>query len=303
MADEGVGSVPIFVVDAFTNKAFSGNPAAVCLLGSKQQSDEVLQNIAKEMNLSETAFILEKSEKENYRTGSCFGLRWFTPTCEVPLCGHATLASAAILFNFAGNSNTQLTFETLSGNLLARKEGGLICLDLPLNNSCPVADEDQAKLAHLIKAVVGDLAVEDVEYSKTTKKLLLCLKPSVTREDLENLTPDLQAMMSSKSSRDVRGVIVTLQGTVSNGCLDANGTAYDFYSRYFAPWVGIPEDPVTGSAHTVLASFWSARLDKKDLFARQCSSRGGELRIHVRQDNRVDIAGQTVIVLQGSLRL
>jgi len=255
------------------------------------------------MNLSETAFILEKSEKENYRTGSCFGLRWFTPTCEVPLCGHATLASAAILFNFAGNSNTQLTFETLSGNLLARKEGGLICLDLPLNNSCPVADEDQAKLAYLIKAVVGDLAVEDVEYSKTTKKLLLCLKPSVTREDLENLTPDLQAMMSAKSSRDVRGVIVTLQGTVSNGCLDANGTAYDFYSRYFAPWVGIPEDPVTGSAHTVLASFWSSRLNKKDLFARQCSSRGGELRIHVRQDNRVDIAGQTVIVLQGSLRL
>lgn len=163
--------------------------------------------------------------------------------------------------------------------------------------------EDQAKLAHLIKAVVGDLAVEDVEYSKTTKKLLLCLKPSVTREDLENLTPDLQAMMSAKSSRDVRGVIVTLQGTVSNGCLDANGTAYDFYSRYFAPWVGIPEDPVTGSAHTVLASFWSSRLNKKDFFARQCSSRGGELRIHVRQDNRVDISGQTVIVLQGSLRL
>lgn len=109
--------------------------------------------------------------------------------------------------------------------------------------------------------------------------------------------------MSAKSSRDVRGVIVTLQGTVSNGCLDANGTAYDFYSRYFAPWVGIPEDPVTGSAHTVLASFWSSRLNKKDLFARQCSSRGGELRIHVRQDNRVDIAGKTVIVLQGSLRL
>jgi len=292
--------LPMFVVDAFTNKPFGGNPAAVCLVGTNQLSDEVLQKIAKEMNLSETAFILEKNELDTYSRGSCFGLRWFTPTCEVPLCGHATLASAAVLFNSKGNPSNEVTFETLSGNLVARKEGSSICLDLPLNACEPMTDVDQT-ISRLIKTVVGELGVKEVEYSKTTKKLLLCLQPSLTRKDLESLSPDYRAMMSAHSSGVVRGVIVTLQGTGSNGCVDSSGRVYDFVSRYFAPWVGIPEDPVTGSAHTVLASYWSSRLQKEDLYARQCSSRGGELTINVRRDNRVDIAGQAVQVLQGSL--
>ncbi|KAL9962654.1 hypothetical protein ACROYT_G031775 [Oculina patagonica] len=301
MADERNG-LRIFVIDAFTDKPFGGNPAAVCLVGSKELNDDTLQKIAKEMNLSETAFILEKNKHDTYSKGSCFGLRWFTPKCEVPLCGHATLASAAVLFNSLGNPNTELTFETLSGNLMARRQGSSICLDLPLNNSETLHEEDQT-ITRLIKTVVGELGVKEVEYSKTTKKLLLCLEPSLTREDLENLSPDFQAMMDAHSSGVVRGVIVTLQGTGSNGCVDSCGTVYDFVSRYFAPWVGIPEDPVTGSAHTVLASYWSSRLQKNDFYARQCSSRGGELRIHVRQDNRVDVAGQAVLVLQGSLHL
>ncbi|XP_078355031.1 phenazine biosynthesis-like domain-containing protein isoform X1 [Oculina patagonica] len=122
MADEG-NVLRIFVVDAFTAKPFGGNPAAVCLVGSKELRDDILQNIAKEMNSSTTAFILEKNKHDTYSKGSCFGLPWFTPTCELPLCGHATLASATVLFNSLGNPNTELTFETFSGNLMARRQG------------------------------------------------------------------------------------------------------------------------------------------------------------------------------------
>jgi len=185
MADEEKSTLPgsarrIFVVDAFTDKPFGGNPAAVCLVGSKELSDDILQKIAKEMNLSETAFITEKNSQDTYNKGSCFGLRWFTPKCEVPLCGHATLASAAVLFNSLGNPNKEVTFETLSGNLMARRQGSSICLDLPLNSSEPLSEEDQT-ITKLIKTVVGELAVKEVEYSKTTKKLLLCLEPTLTR--------------------------------------------------------------------------------------------------------------------------
>nr|XP_058955769.1 phenazine biosynthesis-like domain-containing protein isoform X3 [Pocillopora verrucosa] len=269
--------------------------------GIKAISDDILQKVAKEINLLETVFILEKNEPDTYSKGSCFGLRWFTPACEVPLCGHATLASAAVLFDSIGNANAEVTFETLSGKLMARQEGSLICLNFPLNSCEPLPKEEAMK--RLIKAVVGDLRVKDVEYSKTTKNLLLCLEPSLTREDLENLSPDFQAMLSAPLTELVCGVIVTLQGTKVNGCVNGSGEVYDFVSRYFAPWVGVSEDPVTGSAHTVLACYWSQRLKKNDFHARQCSSRGGELRIDVREDNRVDIAGQAVLVLQGSLRL
>ncbi|XP_073251178.1 phenazine biosynthesis-like domain-containing protein [Porites lutea] len=303
MADEK-RVLPLFVIDAFTSKPFSGNPAAVCLVGSKHLSDQMLQKIAQEMNLSDTGFILEKNSQDTYSQSTCFGLRWFTPTCEVPLCGHATLASAAVLFNCLGNPNKEVTFETLSGNLKARKEGSSICLDFPLNpcEPWPLSGEDPS-ITKLIRAVVGDLAVKELEYNKTTNNLLLCLQPSFTRKDLEGFCPDFQAMTSAHSAGIVRGVIVTLQGTESNGCVDTTGAVYDFISRYFAPWRGVPEDPVTGSAHTVLASYWSTRLKKTDLYARQCSSRGGELTIHVREDNRVDITGQVVLVLQGSLYL
>lgn len=240
-------------------------------MGSRQLTDDILQKVAKEMNLSETAFILEKHEHDTYSKGSCFGLRWFTPACEVALCGHATLASAAVLFDSIGNANAEVTFETLSGKLMARRQGSSICLNFPLN-SCVPLPKDEA-LTRLIKAVVGDLRVKDIEYSKTTKKLLLCLEPSLTREDLENLSPDFQAMLSALSSGLVRGVIVTLQGTKANGCVDGSGEVYDFVSRYFAPWVGISEDPVTGSAHTVLASYWSQRLKKDDFYGEFHSSK------------------------------
>ncbi|XP_065699166.1 phenazine biosynthesis-like domain-containing protein isoform X3 [Patagioenas fasciata] len=241
--------IPTFTVDAFTDRPFSGNPAAVCLLESDLNED-VHQKIATEMNLSETAFIRKLHPGDDFTKSSCFGLRWFTPANEVPLCGHATLAAAAVLFHIRKNTNAVLTFVTLSGELKARRMEDHIVLDLPLYLTYPQLLQE---VEDLIKAAIGDMVVQDLRYSPDTKKLLVRLS--------------------------------------------------DAYERYFAPWYGIPEDPVTGSAHAVLSSYWSEQLGKKEMLAFQCSRRGGELKISLRNDGRVDIAGQIAIVLKGNLTL
>uniref|UniRef100_A0A8C5WYU5 Phenazine biosynthesis like protein domain containing n=1 Tax=Laticauda laticaudata TaxID=8630 RepID=A0A8C5WYU5_LATLA len=216
---------------------------------------------------------------EHPLSGSCFGLRWFTPTNEVPLCGHATLASAAVLFH-KKNMNPTLTFLTLSGELKARQAGDEIVLDLPLYFTYP-----QLSLAH------------SVRYSPVTKKLLICLSEVYERYDLEKLKVDPQHLLLADKTGKIKGVIITVKGD------HKNHGSYDFYSRYFAPWNGISEDPVTGSAHAVLSSYWSEQLGKDKLCAFQCSSRGGELKILLRQDGRVDIGGQACFVLEGFLSL
>ncbi|KAI1894614.1 hypothetical protein AGOR_G00117580 [Albula goreensis] len=285
--------IPVFIVDAFTNQAFKGNPAAVCLLPNALR-DELYQKIAAEMNLSETAFIVKVKSADDFISGSRFGLRWFTPTNEVPLCGHATLASAAVLFYQKKNQNSVLVFETLSGELCVRLCEDSIIMDFPLHKPVP---QDPAGVQGIIKATVGDLSVQDVHYCSVTKKLLIRLSDSCDRSLLTSLQPDSLNLLHSDSSGRVKGVIVTAKGapTVQPG--------YDFFSRYFAPWNGIPEDPVTGSAHTVLAGYWSEKLDKKRMLAFQCSGRGGELGLELRDDGRVDISGHAVIILQGTLTL
>ncbi|KAK1164665.1 phenazine biosynthesis-like domain-containing protein [Acipenser oxyrinchus oxyrinchus] len=283
--------IPVFTVDAFTNKPFCGNPAAVCLIEDELQ-DDICQKISSEMNLSETAFIKTLNSKDTFSSASHFGLRWFTPTREVPLCGHATLASAAVLFYIQKNSNSSLTFETLSGELYARLSGDHIVLDFPIHTATA---QDPQEVKELIKTAVGDLAIQDVRYSNATKKLLVRLCDTYNRSVLESLKPDTESLMKSDSTGKVAGLIITLKG-------NQNGD-YDFYSRYFSPWNGIPEDPVTGSAHTVLGSYWSEQLGKKEMLACQCSHRGGQLKIAVRGDGRVDMAGQTVTVLSGNLML
>ncbi|KAG9344351.1 hypothetical protein JZ751_011020, partial [Albula glossodonta] len=201
--------------------------------------------------------------------GSRFGLRWFTPTNEVPLCGHATLASAAVLFYQKKNQNSVLVFETLSGELCVRLCEDSIIMDFPLHKPVPqVLDTFDKGLPGCLcvlsevsdlspQATVGDLSVQDVHYCSVTKKLLIRLSDSCDRSLLTSLQPDSLNLLHSDSSGRVKGVIVTAKGapTVQPG--------YDFFSRYFAPWNGIPEDPVTGSAHTVLAGYWSEKLDKK----------------------------------------
>ena len=291
-------------MDAFTDRPFSGNPAAVCLVRSQLagQVDEArMQAIAAEMNISETAFVSEQ-RGGTFESGTKFSLRWFTPTCEVPLCGHATMATSAVLFNAVGNLNSQLEFVTQSGTLKAAKNGDYITLDFPLN---PCVPEDTATQQDLIKQVVGDLPVSEVEFSPTTGKLLVRLSNEVGREELEGFKPNTAGMLQVQQKK-VRGVIVTMtgKGAVHDA---ASGLEYDFLSRYFAPWVGIPEDPVTGSAHTVLASYWSRRLGKTEMLARQCSPRGGFLRVTVGEGEgeggRVFLAGTACIVLQGKLCL
>ncbi|XP_052782785.1 phenazine biosynthesis-like domain-containing protein 1 isoform X1 [Mya arenaria] len=301
----------IFTVDAFTAQPFTGNPAAVVLVpGSTDLPDVLQQTIASEMNLSETVYIRTLPDGGDFKTGCRFGIRWFTPTNEVPLCGHATLASAAVLFFCQGNTNPTLTFESASGPLSARRTGSGITLDFPLNPVQPFT-----RAANIIKLLSGASVitksvwcprylvfsqeicepshVQDVQYSPATKKLVLRLQDNLSRDYLESLSPDTRSLQASDVSGDVKGVIVTLKGT-------PEAADYDFLSRYFAPWNGIPEDPVTGSAHTVLADYWRGQLGKSSFKARQCSPRGGDLGVAIVGD-RVELTGSACVVMRGHL--
>ncbi|XP_078660046.1 phenazine biosynthesis-like domain-containing protein [Branchiostoma floridae x Branchiostoma belcheri] len=308
MADFDVKKLPIFQVDAFTDEPFAGNPAAVCLLEDVDLTDEHQQKIAAEMNLSETAYIRKLNSDDDFSSSCKFGLRWFTPTNEVALCGHATLASAATLFYMMKNPSSQLTFQTLSGDLFARRDGDFISLDLPENKTQPQSVffssiQDREPYSQLLQIVVGDLPIQDLHVSHTAKKLVVRLQDGTTRQTLECLRPDTAAMLAAHTQDIIRGVIVTVKGSPENGCVDNQGVMYDFVSRYFAPWNGIPEDPVTGSAHTVLASYWAEELGKTQFYARQCSARGGDLKVRLREDGRVDVAGKAAVVVQGMIRI
>ncbi|XP_042552350.1 phenazine biosynthesis-like domain-containing protein isoform X3 [Dipodomys spectabilis] len=263
--------LPIFIADAFTARAFCGNPAAVCLLENELEND-TYQNIAKEMNLSETAFIRRLSPTDNFAQSSCFGLRWFTPASEVPLCGHATLASAAVLFYKMKNVNSTLTFNTLSGELKARRAEDGIILDLPLY---PTYSQDFHEVETLIKTAIGDTLVQDIQYSPDTHNLLVRLSDSYKRSFLETLKVNTETLPHIENTGKVKGLILTLKGEPGG-----QTQAFDFYSRYFAPWWGVAEDPVT---------------------AFQCSRRGGELNISLRPDGRVDVKGAATVVLEGTL--
>ncbi|NXX87164.1 PBLD protein, partial [Urocolius indicus] len=283
--------IPVFTVDAFSNRPFSGNPAAVCLL-ENDLGDDLQQKIAAEMNLSETAFVRKLHPGDDFTKSSRFGLRWFTPAVEVPLCGHATLASAAVLFHAQKNKNSVLSFVTLSGELKARQVEDNIVLDLPLYVAHPQVLHE---VEELIKAAVGDLIVQDVRFSPDTKNLLVRLSDTYKRSVLEELQVNAQGFVSAEKTGKVEGLILTLKG--------GSTEKHDFYSRYFTPWWGVLEDPVTGSTHAILGSYWSEQLGKKEMLAFQCSRRGGELKISLRTDGRIDIAGQFAIVVKGNLTL
>ncbi|KAK7140124.1 hypothetical protein R3I94_012662 [Phoxinus phoxinus] len=284
--------IPIFTVDAFTNVPFKGNPAAICLMDNELQ-DNLYQSIAAEMNLSETAFITRRNSKD-FSSGAKFGLRWFSPKTEVALCGHATLASAAVLFYIKKNINPVVVFETMSGDLYVRQHEESLIMDFPLNKPKP---QDQHEIKDLLKAAVGDLPIQDVCYSPSTKKLMIRLADTCDRSELISLRPEAKTLLRNETTGKIKSLIVTLKGP------QTTQSGYDFYSRVFAPWVGVPEDPVTGSAHTVLVGYWSEKLEKKKMMAYQCSSRGGEVKMQIREDGRLDIIGQAQIILQGTLKI
>lgn len=261
-------TMPLFQVDAFTSQPFAGNPAAVCLL-DKPADAHWMQSVGAEMNLSETAFV--------WREAAGFGLRWFTPTLEVDLCGHATLATAHILWQEGWLAADAVAhFHTRSGILTAQQIGKRIVLDFPATPA--VAATAPAGL--LTALGVADVAVfsNNVDYV-----VLLDSEAEVRR-----LQPDFAALKACKTAR---GVMVTAA---------AYGSEYDFISRFFAPGQGIDEDPVTGSAHCTLAPFWAERLGKTRLQAFQASARGGEVLVEWRGE-RVLLAGSAVTVFKGEL--
>jgi PhzF family phenazine biosynthesis protein len=260
-------NLPLFQVDAFTSKVFSGNPAAVCLL-SEKRDDGWMQNLAAEMNLSETAFLLKQIDGYN--------LRWFTPGVEVELCGHATLASTHILFETGLlKADQEARFHTLSGLLTARKTGDWIELNFP------------TQPPEQIEAPVGiltALGINPVYCGKNGGKYLFEVE---NEKIIRELKPDFAAV----KEQTLEDVIVTSVASIPG---------FDFISRFFAPGIGINEDPVTGSAHCVLAPYWQTRLGKSEFLAYQASARGGVLRVRSAND-RTFIGGQAVTVFKTEL--
>ncbi|MEJ2427980.1 MAG: PhzF family phenazine biosynthesis protein [Deltaproteobacteria bacterium] len=257
----------IFQVDAFTDKAFRGNPAAVCIL--PEARDEIwMQKVAGEMNLSESAFLHEMEDG--------FSLRWFTPTVEVDLCGHATLASAHILWEVGVLSRQQQArFHTRSGLLTAESRGDEVELNFPATPEEPTTEPPG--LSEALGLVPSYLGRSKFDY----------LLEVDSEELVRKLTPDFALLRRLP----IRGFIVTSSG---------ESAEFDFVSRFFAPAVGVDEDPVTGSAHCCLGPFWSKRSGKKHLVAYQASQRGGIVRVRVEGD-RVYLGGKAVTVLRGEL--
>ncbi|CAJ0587290.1 unnamed protein product, partial [Mesorhabditis spiculigera] len=309
---------PAFIIDAFTTKRFAGNQAAVCLFEKELPAGEY-QQIASEFNLSETAYPVPLEEGKDFKTGSLFGLRWFTPATEVPLCGHATLATSHVLLNEIGNQNPALTFRTLSGDLIVKKgDNGAVAMDFPQYeiSSVPIQGsnrfesafpkfEKEFDVAQLIeKLLPSGLTLAGVAYAPAAKKLIVVLDGSTTRAELEAIPRTSPLVDAHPSGEFVRGVIVTLApiDAVKQGYADEQGTPFDYVCRYFAPWVGIVEDPATGSAQCALTPFWSRILKKDEFYALQAyPGRGAQFRLKLEDGGRVSIIGNSVTVLSGQI--
>jgi PhzF family phenazine biosynthesis protein len=258
--------IRLFQVDAFTDKVFRGNPAAVCPL-DHWLPEELMQQIAMENNLAETAFYIQH--------GNRFYIRWFTPEVEVDLCGHATLATAFVIFNLDHFPGSVIEFNSRSGLLRVLRDGDFLTLDFPADKPSESLAPDEL-LEGLGKKPVGT-------YRGKTDYMVVYS----SAEQIRQLKPDMIRI----ADVNARGIIVT-----------APGEDVDFVSRFFAPQSGIPEDPVTGSAHTTLVPYWAARLGRDDLTARQLSRRGGWLRCRLAGD-RVEISGQARAYLAGEIEL
>jgi predicted PhzF superfamily epimerase YddE/YHI9 len=257
--------IPYFVVHAFTDTVFGGNPAGVCPLES-WLDERLMQRIAAENRLSETAFFVAAEDG--------YDLRWFTPAAEVDLCGHATLASASVLFEQLGFEGEAIRFSSRSGPLAVWREGHALVMDFPSRPASPIAPPE-ALLRGLGRTPSETLQSRDL------------LAVFASEHEVRSIDPDLDAL----ATLDCTGVIVT-----------APGEDVDFVSRFFAPRVGVPEDPVTGSAHCTLAPYWSQRLGRTQLAARQVSARGGELACRLAGD-RVHVAGHAVLYAKGLLNV
>lgn len=254
-----------YQVDAFTTQIFGGNPAAVCPLDT-WLADDLLQAVAAENNLSETAFFVP--------TKNGFHLRWFTPVAEVKLCGHATLATAHVLFEILGYAKASIAFETCSGILNVTRNGSMLAMDFPAAHAQSCTPPD---------ALLAGLGVHAVEIFAEDDYFVVV----DSEESVRAIQPDFAKL----AELDLRGV-----------CVTAHGRDVDFVSRFFAPKFGIPEDPVTGSTHCVLAPYWAKSLNKSILSARQISKRGGDIRCELKGD-RVTLGGYAVTFMEAEIFL
>lgn len=258
----------LYQVDAFADTIFEGNPAAVCPL-DEWPDDELMQQIAMENNLSETAFFV----KQDYN----YHLRWFTPATEVDLCGHATLASAHVLFEHLDYNESEIRFDSKSGILSVQKE------DDKLRMNFPVSELNETLSPQLLNDAIGippKELYEDIDYLYVVESENL----------VRNMNPDIRELKKA----NVRGIIVTAPADENND--------YDFVSRFFGPAVGVDEDPVTGSAHTMLTPYWSRRLGKNKLVGRQVSARGGTVYCFLKGD-RVELGGRACTFLRGEIEI
>ena len=261
--------IKIYQVDAFTDRLFSGNPAAVCITET-HLSEELMQSIAFEKNLAETSFVVP--------AGKDFEIRWFTPKAEVDLCGHATLASAFVIFNLLNYPGPVIRFHSrVNGLLSVEKEGDMLFLDFP-------TDKLEMSAHEQINVIEKCIGIRPLELYKGKSDYLAVID---SQRSLKALVPDLKRI----SELDSRGLIVT-----------SKGDHVDFVSRFFAPQLGVNEDPVTGSAHTSLIPFWSKKLFKDRMIANQLSERGGQLVCEFR-DNRCRIGGKGRLFLTGEINL
>jgi PhzF family phenazine biosynthesis protein len=255
----------LYQIDAFASRPFEGNPAAVCPI-DEWLPDEIMQAIAEENNLSETAFFIP--------TGDGFHIRWFTPTSEVDLCGHATLASAYVLFNILGYKGDKVVFDSRSGVLTVTKDDEWLVMDFPVQP--PV-------LCEIPQEIVKAFDEAPLECLKSEDYMVVFEREM----DIETANPDFEQL----KKLDLRGVIIT-----------AKSSGYDFITRFFAPKYGVPEDPVTGSAYTQLAPYWASKLGKKRFNVKQVSIRGGELSCEI-VDDRVLISGKAIKYLEGKIKI
>jgi PhzF family phenazine biosynthesis protein len=263
-------ALPIFQVDAFSDAPFAGNPAAVCLLSEKRE-DGWMQSVASEMNLSETAFVL--------RNDDVWDLRWFTPEAEVPLCGHATLATAHVLWETAALKTEEIArFHTKSGVLSARRDGSLIELDFPAFPCTP---------SRASEALVSALSVRPSYVGLSDLGVAEYLLELESEKAVRNVRPDYRKLGEAHAG----GVIVTARSSRAE---------YHFVSRFFAPGLGVDEDPVTGAAHCVLGPYWGEKLGLSEVTGYQASQRGGVVRVGLAGD-RVRLGGHAVTVLRGEL--
>lgn len=266
--------IETYIVDSFTDEPFKGNPAGVCLLKNELSEIQML-SIAKELGLSETAFVIKKP--------GYYSIRYFSPKMEIPLCGHATLASSRVLFE-KETSLSQMQFHTHKGIKLAiTKIGSEIGMEFP------VYDTELMDVSSSLIEALGLYEYVNTVYNQETNILLIEIEDS---NILRALKPDFEALY--KSHQSINGVVVTTKSTEDN---------FDFELRFFWPWSGTNEDPVTGGVHTFLAKYWSDRIGKKKMNSFQCSERSGFMEVELLNDDKMMIKSQAKIILKGELRL